>query len=64
MRLAVCKLIPAKYEDGEDILIANLASPAQPVLAIDIAELDTKLVTAREDQKLFGMVYKNTSGMG
>jgi hypothetical protein len=36
----------------------------QRVLAMDIAELDTKLVTAVEDDCLFGLIYKNTSGMG
>lgn len=36
---------------------------ALEVLAVDISELDTKLVTAKEDSKLYGMVFCNTSGM-
>ncbi len=34
------------------------------VKAMDIAELDTKPVTAVENNCLFGLVYKSTSGMG
>jgi hypothetical protein len=32
--------------------------------AMDIAELETKLMTAVENDGLFGLLYKNTSGMG
>ena len=32
-------------------------------LAVDISELDTKLVTAQTNGKLYGVVYGNTSGM-
>ena len=35
----------------------------ESVLAVDISSLDTKLVTAEEGNKLFGLVYRNTSGM-
>jgi len=31
---------------------------------MDIAELDTKLVAAVQNDRLFGLVYKNTPGMG
>ena len=31
--------------------------------AVDISELDTKLVTAVDGGKLYGMVYSNTSGL-
>ncbi len=31
---------------------------------MDIAELDTKLVTAVENNCLFGLVHKTTSGVG
>jgi hypothetical protein len=60
IRLAVCKL----YGHCEDILTAKLASSKQQMLAMDIAELDTKLVTAVQNDRLFGLVYKNTPGMG
>ena len=63
IRLAVCKLIPAKYGHCKDILTVKLASSMQQVLAMDIAELDTKLVTAAENDRLFGLVYKTTFGM-
>ena len=63
LRLAVCKLYPARYGCSEDIMTASLSSQAQQVLAVDISELDTKLVTGKEGSKLFGLVYKNTSGM-
>ena len=37
---------------------------SQPeVRAVAISELDTKLVTAVEEGKLYGMVYGNTSGL-
>lgn len=36
---------------------------AQTVLAVDISELDTKLVTAEEGRRLHGFVYKKTVGM-
>jgi len=63
LRLAVCKLNPARYGTAEDVMTASLSSRTQQVLAVDISELDTKLVTATEGNKLFGLVYKNTSGM-
>ncbi len=44
-------------------MTASLSSRTQQVLAVDISELDTKLVTATEGTKLFGLVYKKTSGM-
>ncbi|DBA87963.1 TPA: hypothetical protein ACH3X1_004948 [Trebouxia sp. C0004] len=69
LRLAVCKLYPARYglpdmRSTEDIMTAKFQSQnAQTVLAVDVSELDTKLVTAKEGDKLYGIVYKNTSGM-
>jgi len=42
---------------------ASLSRCTQQVLAVDILELDTKLVTAMAGNKLFGLVYKNMSGM-
>ena len=60
LRLAVCKLYPAKYgipgmRATEDIMTASLNNQAAlEVLAVDISELDTKLVTAKEDSKLYG----------
>ncbi len=63
LRLAVCKLYPARYSIAEDVVTASLSSRMQQVLAVDISDLDTKLVTATERTKLFGLVYKNTSGM-
>ncbi len=69
LRLAVCKLYPATYglpdmRSVEDIMTATLQGrQAQTVLAVDISEFDTKLVTAKEGNKLYGLVYKNTSGM-
>ncbi len=44
-------------------MTASLSSRTQQVLAVDISELDTKLVTATEGTKLFGLVYMKTSGM-
>ena len=44
-------------------MTASLSSRIQQVLAVDISKLDTKLFTAPEGNKLFGLVYKNTSGM-
>jgi len=58
-----CKLYPAGYGRSEDVMTASLSSRTQQVLAVDISELDTKLVTATEGNKLFGQVYKNTSGI-
>jgi hypothetical protein len=44
-------------------MTASLSSQAQQVLAVDISELDIKLVTGKEGNKLFGLVYKKISGM-
>ena len=62
LRLAVCKLHPARYGTAEDVLTASLTSRTQ-VLAVDILELDTKLVTALQGNKLFKLVYRNMSRM-
>ena len=59
----MCKLYPARYGRAEDVMTASLSSCTQQVLAVDISELDTKLVTATEGNKLFGLVYKTPSGM-
>jgi len=45
LRLAVCKLYRARYGTAEDVMTASLSSRTQQVLAVDISELDTKLVT-------------------
>ncbi len=37
-------------------MTASLSSHTQQVLAVDISKLDTKLVTAMEGTKLFGLV--------
>jgi hypothetical protein len=42
---------------------AGLSSRTRQVLAVDILELDTKLVTAMAENKLIGLMFKNTSGM-
>ncbi|DBB00752.1 TPA: hypothetical protein ACH3X1_000685 [Trebouxia sp. C0004] len=44
-----------------DIMSASLNTPK--TLAVEVSELDTKLVTAKEGNTLYGMVYSNTSGM-
>jgi len=66
IRWGTCKLIPAKYIHCKDILTTKLASAVvmQQVLGMGTAELDTKLVTAVEDDCFFGLVHKNTFGMG
>jgi len=48
LRLAVYELKPARYSTAEDVLTASLSSRTQQVLAVDMSELDTKLVTAME----------------
>jgi len=69
LRLAVCKLYAASYglpnmRATEDIMTASVqGTQPESVLAVDISSLDTKLVTAKEGNKLFGLVYRNTSGM-
>lgn len=73
LRLAVCELYAASYgipgrrpfhTNAQDVMTASLQSSQPPkVLAVDISSLDTKLVTAKDDNKLFGLVYNNTSGM-
>jgi len=63
VRLAVCKLNPARYGRAEHVMTDGLSSCTQKVLVVDISELDTKLVTATKGNKLFGLVYRNTSGM-
>ena len=54
----------ARYGRNEDVMTASLSSRTQQVLAVDISELDTKLVTATEGNSLFGLVYKNTRTSG
>ena len=44
-------------------MTAGLSRRTQQVLAVDNLELVTKLVTAMAENKLFGLVFKNTSGM-
>ena len=69
LRLAVCNLYPAKYgipgmHATQNIMTASLNNQAAlEIVAADISELDTKIVTAKEDSKLYGMVFCNTSGM-
>ena len=73
----MCRLYPATYglpgvRTSEDIMSASLGSqqfmiissaPAMEVIAVEVSELDTKLVTAKHDSRLYAMVYGNTSGM-
>ena len=42
---------------------ASLNSQAQHMLAVDISELHTKLVTGKEGSTWFGLVSQDTSGM-
>ena len=44
----------AKFKDDEHV---------PDFRAVDISELDTKLVTAVDGSKLYGMEYSNTSGL-
>ncbi len=44
-------------------MTASLRSRKQQALAIHISELDTKVVTATECNKLIGLVYQSTSSM-
>ncbi|DBA84634.1 TPA: hypothetical protein ACH3X1_005997 [Trebouxia sp. C0004] len=62
LRLAVCKVYAARYRSSStDIMSASLNTPK--TLAVEVSELDTKLVTAKEGNTLYGMVCSNTSGM-
>lgn len=69
LRLAICKVFPATYgvpqmRSTQHIMSASLSNKqAHQTLAVDISELDTKLVTAQTNNKLYGIVYGNTSGM-
>jgi len=38
LRLAVCKLYPARYGRAEDVMTASLSSRTQQVLAVGISE--------------------------
>ena len=64
LRLGVCMLHVAQASKHDSGMVrANLPSndaqsQAVKVMAVDISELDTKLVTAKEGSKLFGMVSK------
>ena len=57
--MEVCKLYPARCGRAEDVMTDGLSTCAQQVLVVDILQLDTKLVTTTEGNKLFGLVYKN-----
>ena len=50
-----------------DVMVATLSTAGEDrvyeVSTVDIAQLDTKLVAAKDSGKLFGIVYRNTSGM-
>ena len=71
----MCRLYLATYglpgmRTSEDIMSASLGSqqsissaPAMKVLVVEVSELDTKLVTAKHDRRLYAMVYGNTFGM-
>ena len=63
LRLAVCKLYPARY--GRDDMTATFKADehAPEIRVVDISELYTKLVTAVDGGKLCSMVYSNTSGL-
>ena len=56
----MCKLNPARYGRAEDVVTASLSSCTQQVLAVDVSELDTKLVTAMRRHKLFGLLGWST----
>jgi len=59
----VLQAIPGRSGRAEDVVTAGLSRRTQQVLAVDILKLDTKLVAAMAGNKLFGLVYKNMSGM-
>ena len=64
IRLAVCNLYPAQYGSrSTDLMTATMDQAHPEVCAVAISELDTKLVTAVDGGKLYGMVYGNTSGL-
>ena len=44
-------------------MTASLNSQAQQMLAVGTSEPHTMLVTSKEGSTLFGLVYKNMSGM-
>ena len=60
LRLAVCKLYRARYGRADDVMTVSLSSCTQQVLAVDMSQLDPKLVTAMERHKLFGLVQART----
>ena len=60
---SLLQVYDARYSRAEDVMTASLSSRTQQVLAVDVSELDIKLVTATEGMKLFGLVYKKTSGL-
>lgn len=69
-RLVICNLYPARYglpgtHATEDTVTATLHRQDPDMLAVDMSELHTKLVTAKEGSKLYGRVYHNynTSGI-
>ena len=55
-------LFPARYglPGMREYIMTGTLEGAQ---AVGISELDTKLVTAKEGNKLYGIVHNNTSGM-
>ena len=76
LRLAICKVYPVTHEVPymrsnltQDIMSANASlsnEQAHQFLAADDmynSELDTTLVTAQTNNKLYGVVHGNTSGM-
>ena len=53
-----------KLPGRRDIMTASLqSSQRRSVLAMNIASLNTTLVTAKDDNKLYGLEYHNASGM-
>jgi hypothetical protein len=60
-RLAVCQLFKATIS-GE-MLRVNMTRPLAEDVMLEIDQLGGKLVTARSEDHLYGMAYRNTSGM-
>jgi len=60
-RLAVCQLFKATMI-GE-MLRVNMDRPLTQDVMLDIDQLGGKLVTACTGDYLYGMTYRNTSGM-
>ena len=65
-------MLPARYglpkmKPTRDVMVATLGTAGEDrvyeVSAVDISQLHTKLVAAKDSGKLSGFVHRNTSGM-